>query len=164
MVTLYNVVSADGYIARKNGDEDFIPDELWEVFLSLCKKYDTEVMGGKTYKAIQVYPREQIAQFENLNIKKIIVTNDLSFVAKPGYIVAHSPKEAFALGKNILLSSGPGLNTAVLKEGLIDKVILIILPEKIGEGIRQFDIDPKLKLISEKFVNGRKWCEYKVIK
>ena len=164
MVTAYNVISRDGYIARKNGDEDFIPDKLWDTFLSLCKKYDTEVMGGKTYKAIQEYPQEQIAQFENLNIKKVIVTNDLSFVAKPGYTVTQSPKEAFALGKNVLLSSGPGLNTSALKEGLIDKVILIILPEKIGEGIKQFNIEPKLNLISEKVFYGRKLCEYKVIK
>ncbi len=164
MVTAYNVISCDGYIARKNGDEDFIPDELWGTFLNLCKKYDTEVMGGNTYRTIQKYPKKQILEFENLSIQKIIVTNDLSFAAKPGYTVVHSPKEAFALGKNVLLSSGPGLNTSALNEGLIDKVILIILSEEIGQGIKQFNIEPNLTLRSEKIINGKRWCEYEVIK
>lgn len=48
MVTIFNIISADGYIARENGEEDFIPDELWFEFLKLCKNYDAFIMGRKT--------------------------------------------------------------------------------------------------------------------
>ena len=51
MVTLYNVVSSDGYIAREDGSEDFIPDELWPLTLEVFKKFDVLVMGRKPYEA-----------------------------------------------------------------------------------------------------------------
>ena len=165
MVTLYNVVSADGYIARKNGDEDFIPDELWADFISLCKRNDILVIGRKTYEAIQNYPEKLIKQLEELEIKRVVVTTELNFKIKPAYIIARSPKEAFGLGENILLSSGSSLNTSSLEQGLIDNIILNILPEKIYEGVRQFNIEPKLSFVSEKIIeDGRKWCEYNIIK
>ena len=53
MITLYNVISADGFIARLDGDEDFIPDDLWPHTLEFFKKYDALVMGRKTYDAMQ---------------------------------------------------------------------------------------------------------------
>ena len=163
MITLYNVISADGFIARKDGSEDFIPEGLWGEFLDLCKGYDTIVMGRKTYEAIQEYPRDHIEEFEKLDIKKVIVTKDNNFLVKPHYIISHSPEEALIIGKNTLLTSGPTLNTYFLEKGLIDKVILNVLPEKIGEGIRLFNIEPKLALVFEKEISvGRKWQEYKV--
>jgi len=55
------------------------------------------------------------------------------------YRIVSSPQEAFAEGKNILLSSGPILNNFCFKEKLIDEVILLTIPEKIGEGIKPFD-------------------------
>ena len=165
MVTLYNAVSSDGFIARLDGGEDFIPDEVWSDFLDICKSYDTVVIGRKTYEMIQTYPEKMVKEFENLKIQKVIVTHNNKFTPKFGYIVAHSPKEAFVLGQNILLTSGPTLNSSVLKEGLIDEVILNTLPDKIDVGLRVFDVNPQLTLISTVDKTGnRKLCSYKVIK
>lgn len=161
MVTLYNVTSKDGYIARLDGSEDFIPDELWNDFIDMCKKNDTVVIGRKTYQTIQNYSEQMIKKFEDLNIKRVVVTRDINFTVKPSYIITHSPKEAFTLGRNILLSSGPTLNTSVLELGLIDKVILNILPLEIGSGIKVFNTEVNLVPISEKdVVDGKKLCEY----
>ncbi|MDD5050383.1 MAG: dihydrofolate reductase family protein [Candidatus Pacebacteria bacterium] len=165
MVTLYNVVSADGYIARENGDEDFIPDTVWNDFLDICREHDLFVTGRKTYEAIQKYPRQMIKEFEDLDVKKVVVTDDVHFVSKPMYTIAHSPTEAFTLGANVLVSSGPTLNTSALEDDLIDRVVLNVLPEKIGGGIKVFKSEPNLSLVSEKEMGGgRKWRVYKVVK
>ena len=165
MVTLYNAVSEDGFIARKDGSEDFIPDEVWVDFLGLCKMYDSLVMGRKTYETIQAYPEEMVKEFESLNIKKIVVTKDEKFNVKSGYIIASSPKEAISNGINILLSSGPTLNASVLSQGLVDRVMLNVIPEKIGDGIKQFEIEPGLVLESEQDMGGgRKLSTYKLKK
>jgi len=165
MVTLYNAVSEDGFIARKDGSEDFIPDEVWGDFLSFCKMYDSLVMGRKTYETIQKYPEEMIKELETLNIKKIVVTKDSKFNVKPGYLIVNSPKEAISKGINILLSSGPTLNASVLNQGLVDIAILNIIPEKIGSGIKVFETKPNLILESEEDMGGgRKLCTYKVKK
>ena len=165
MITLYNVISADGFIARKNGDEDFIPDEFWDEFVDLCKKYDAFVMGRNTFEAIQKYSIEQIKQLEDLDLKRIVVTNDPSFITSDKYTIVHSPEEALKHAANILISSGPTLNTSVLKLGLVDKVILNTLPEMIGEGIKAFQIEPNLiiEFVIDKG-NGRKRFIYRVQK
>ena len=102
MVTLYNIISSDGFIASKDGSEHFILDELWQNFLNLCKEYDALVIGRKTYDAIQGYGKELLDPFEKLPIQKIIVTHDRKFRPKASYIVAHSPKDAVSLRENIL--------------------------------------------------------------
>jgi dihydrofolate reductase len=149
MVTLYNVTSADGFIARKDDSEDFIPDELWDDFLKYCKENEAVVIGGKTYKSIQSYDDELKNSFESLPIERIIVTKDSNFEAKPGYTVLHSPQEAVSRHTSTLVCSGPNLNSLLLREKLVDKVIVIVLPEAIGEGIRQFDFDTSEILVLE---------------
>ena len=151
MLTLYNVISSDRFIAAKDGSENFIPDEVWGDFLELCTKYDAVIFGKNTYHMIQSFGKELVAPFEKLSIPKIIVTRDKNFKPKKGYVVMNSLKEAATLYPNILLSSGPKLNTAFLNEKLIDRIILNKLPVKIGEGITQFekDVSPRLTPLPE---------------
>ena len=168
MLTLYNVLSSDGFIATKDGGEDFIPDEVWGDFLELCTKHDAIILGKNAYTAIQSFDKELVAPFEKLSIHKIIVTRDKSFKPKNGYSVINSLREAATLYPNMLLSSGPGLNTAFLNEKLIDRIILNKLPVKIGEGITQFEqgVSPKLTATPELNINkanGRMLAFYKVI-
>lgn len=139
MVTLYNVISSDGFIARPDGSEDFIPNNLWINFLNLLKEYDVFVMGRKTYDTMQHYDPTLLVPFEKLPITKIVVTDNHAFIPKEGYIVTHSPEDAFANGRNILVSSGPSFNNSVLKKGLVNEVIFHEIPVAIGRGIKPFD-------------------------
>ncbi|MBU6371029.1 MAG: hypothetical protein KGH93_01750 [Patescibacteria group bacterium] len=139
MLTLYNVVSADGFVARPDGNEDFIPDALWQKFLELCGKYRTILFGRKTYDAMQAYEKESIDEFEKLPIRKIVISRDQDFVPKNGYAIAHSVQDAFASDPDALVSSGPVINDLVLKNNLVGKIIQYKLPEKIGRGIKVFD-------------------------
>lgn len=149
MITLYNVISADRFIARKDGSEDFIPDEVWEDFLDLCHEYQAVVMGRKTYEAMQQYEPMLLKAFEIISIQKIVVSRDKNFFPKEGYVKISSPEEVASLGLYTLLTSGPSLNTAFLKEKLIDRVILNKLPNAIGEGMRQFENGSEPLLIAE---------------
>ena len=139
MVTLYNVISKDGFIARKDGSEDFIPNDLWSKTLEVYKKYNTLVMGRKTYDVLQSYTPELLEPFEQLSIRKIVVSEDESFQPKPGYEVVHSLEDAIH-ESNTLVSSGPTVNTYLLKKGLIKEVLLHVIPVNIDEGIPQFEI------------------------
>lgn len=147
MLTLYNVVSKDGFIADKNGREDFIPETFWVNFLDLCKEYGSVVMGRKTYEAIQSYEQKLLVPFEQLPVKRIVITSDGNFETKKEYSVVHSPKEAMEFAPDSLVSSGPTLNNFLLRTGCVEKVILHIVPESIGEGIRPFDENLELTMI-----------------
>lgn len=139
MITLYNVISKDGFVARKDGSEDFIPNNLWQNFLDLCLEYGTLVMGRKTYDAIQNYDDELLIPFEKLPIKKVIITTNREFHPKSGYTLARSPKDILAVSAKVLVSSGPTINNLLLGERLVDKVIFHEVPVSIGDGIRPFD-------------------------
>jgi len=141
MITFYNVISSDGYIARKNGSEDFIPDQLWSKTLDVFKRFDVLVMGRKTYDAIQNYDKELLEPFEKLNIKKVIVTRDKKIQPKSGYVMVHAPEDILHMGKNILVSSGPGLNNYFLEKKLVNNIIFHQLPVSIGDGIRPFNTE-----------------------
>lgn len=167
MLTLYNVISSDGFIAQADGSEDFIPDEVWNDFLELLNEYDVLIIGKNTYEMIQSFGQELVEPFENTSIKKIVVTRDEGFVPKTSYEKISSLQAAFKIGSNALLCSGSGLNTAFLKEKLIDRIVLNKLPVTIGKGIRQFETEtvPELTPLPEfvrKTKGGRTLEFYKV--
>lgn len=166
MLTLYNVISEDGFIARPDGSEHFIPDALWPITLGIFWQYEVLVMGRKTYDAMQKYPRELLEPFEALPMKRVVVSHDGNFHPKSGYVAARSPEEALALGSNVLVSSGPTLNTFLLRNDLVDMVILHKVPIAIGEGIRPFPVETNriLALVSEvPLEGGVKEMRYKVV-
>lgn len=163
MVTIYNAVSADGFIAHKNGSEDFIPDDVWEDFLEMLGAHDVIVMGRKTYEAVQAYPAVMIHSFESIPMKRMVMSQEKDFVPKKGYSVMSSLSALSASGKSVLITSGPGLNTAALQAGIIDRIMLNVVPVTIGDGVPVFNAKPVLILLStEDRPNGRKLCTYRI--
>ncbi len=173
MLTMYNVISNDGYIAQINGKD--LRQDLWDNFIKLCKGYGTLVMGRKTYDSVQKYDQKLVAELEALPIKRIIISRDENFVPKTGYMLFHKIEDAKQFFQGAMLSSGPTLNTALYKEGLITKVILDKLntgmcdnihsehlkesdhsDEHLKDCIRYFDSDlnPEMKLESTTELEG----------
>ena len=165
MITLYNVISTDGFIARNDGREDFISDSLWPNFLNLCNEYGSIIMGRKTYETIQKYDKKLLESFEKLPIKKIVISKNLSFHPKKEYILVDSPEKSIALAPNGLVSSGPTLNNFLLENHLVKKVIFHKVPVSIGDGIKPFD-EKMISFISEKNIpkiEGVEVSEYNVV-
>ncbi len=156
MITSYNVVSADGYIADKDWNEEFIPDSTWKEFVRLINDNDAVIFGKKTYEIMyREYSQKIISEFEQTRAKKVIVSGDTLFNPKEGYVKAESPEGVLRYGDRLLLSGGPTLNESFLKAGLIDKFIRLIIPVNLGGGITPFPEEPKLfREASEKLEDG----------
>ncbi len=140
---MYNVMSADGYIAQINGKD--LRQDLWDNFLKLCQEYDTFITGRKTYDSMQKYSHKMISQLETLPIKKIVISRDENFKPKAGYTVMHNIQDAKTYFENALLSSGPTLNSALFKEGCIAKIILDKLPTNMCQAAHSGACDPSHK-------------------
>ena len=138
MVTLYNVISKDGFIARLDGSEGFIPDESWPKTLEFFNQFDLLVMGRNTYNVIQEYPEHLLRPFEELDVSKVVVTRDKTFLPRAWYEVANSPEEALGMGNDIVVSSGPTLNNYLLEHGLVDKIVLRSVQKEIVDGIKPY--------------------------
>lgn len=151
-VILDMVISPNGFMARENGDEDWLPHEGWDEFVAEAKQYDNIVMGREAYE--QVTQKYKDNNFDDVPVAhKIIITTDKAFRTPSGYQVLHSPEEAVdylqrAGLKTLFLIGGGKLNAAFAKHNLIDRIQLTITPYVIGKGrpFLAFD-DYELKLI-----------------
>lgn len=140
MITLYNVISEDGFIARTDGGEDFIPESYWQHTLEVIRQYDCVVLGRNTYETIQNYEKEFRESFDELSVKKIVVTSDVNYQAKEGYKIINAPEDMVKFGINILVTSGPVLNNYLLDKNLVNSIIYHEVPVSIHEGIRPYNI------------------------
>jgi dihydrofolate reductase len=144
-VILALAVSLDGYIARENGDVDWLKmqdlseaaDESKEFFAAI----DTIFFGRKTYeKGLEMGGG---ASFGN-NIKCCVFTRspresvdaNLQFVSEN--IVEFVENLKKQNGKNILLMGGGEIAATFFAENLIDEMILGVQPVILGAGIPLF--------------------------
>lgn len=137
-VILDMVISPNGFIARENGDEDWIPSNDWDDFVAEAQEHGNIVMGRKTYQIVTESGEDE--NFDNVPVThKVIVTKNKEFQAPKGYTVVNSPEEAIEYlqqrGMSSLFLIGGGvLNAAFAKRGLINQVQLTVTPYIIGRG------------------------------
>lgn len=162
-------ISANGIIARKNGEEDFLSEKNWDEFRKVATECGSFAIGRKTYEAVM---KAGDFDFGSLDLKRMIISKNPDFQAE-GFKVAASPQEAIrklseAGMDGLMLSGGATVNSAFAKENLIDEMVLIVESVMIGEGIPLFNpdsFDLKLERLSmEELDGGRVKMRYKVIK
>ncbi|MCC9137058.1 dihydrofolate reductase family protein [Pontibacter silvestris] len=166
-IVLYIAASLDGYIARSNGNIDWLHDEKYTIpdedfgYSAFMKTIDTTLMGHSTYKEILSFD----APFPYLDTKNFVFsrslkqnTEDVEFINNDAAEFIKQLKQQ--PGKDIWLIGGGQLNTLVLNTGLLDKIILTYIPIVLGEGIPIFTKgtkEQKLKLKqleSKQYSNG----------
>ena len=164
-------MTINGIIARKNGEEDFLSHENWNTFVSLAKKYNCFIVGRKTYDVVKNWPDYNFDDIKGIN--KIIVSKNKNLKLDKNYILANSPENAVIKAKSagiktILITGGSRTNSAFMKVGLIDEIILNIEPVVLGNGIKIFaeeDFESQLKFIKTKHLsNGIIQLYYKIKK
>jgi dihydrofolate reductase len=170
-VSVYIATSLDGFIARKDGQIDWLSggeggeDYGYAAFMSTI---DYIVMGRNTYEKVLTFggwPYE----------KKVIVLTSRGLSLPPGLAekvetLHFAPRELISelerrSARHIYLDGGLTIQR-FLREGLIDEMTITTIPILIGEGLPLFgalDSDVKVELLrSESFKNGFVQNKYKV--
>ena len=164
-VILFLAMSLDGYIADKNGKIDWLTgydchkdgDEIYQNFI---KDVDTIVMGRKTYQQIvtELCPGQWVYRGRN----SYIVTSqpgsssdDIHFTQEaPGRLIKRLRREK---GNNIWICGGANIAQQLIKEDLIDRYHISVVPAILGQGVRLFDTAEKqltLKFSEAREYNG----------
>lgn len=166
-VTLYMAISADGFIAKKDDDTDWVSDTDWKFFSKMVKDSGCIVMGRRTYEVSS----EDFPYDCDLNI---VLTSNKKLHSKSNgkaLFTNKTPKELMKFVKNkgfnkLLVIGGGKLNTSFLKAGLIDEIYLSVHPLILGEGIKLFEggeVFKKLKLVGvKKLKEGLVQLHYKL--
>lgn len=161
---LHLAVSADGYIAKKNGDSGWVSETDGALFVKRAVAAGCLVVGRTTFKQYQgdLFPIDKVVN---------IVLSRTRGVAKGGVEFAASPRKALALAKSkgfktVLVAGGGKTSGAFLKEGLIDEIFLTVHPLVLGSGIKVFNglnTVERLKLLdTKKLGEGLVQLHYKV--
>jgi dihydrofolate reductase len=129
--------SLDGFIARPNGEYDWIVMDPAIDFGAMYKQFDTAVMGRKTYEVVAA----QGGHGAMPGIEVIVFSRTLKADAHPGVRIVHDdPRELVAAlkakpGRDIWLFGGGALFRSLLDTGLVDSVEVAVIPVLLGEGV-----------------------------
>jgi dihydrofolate reductase len=169
-VALSMAISVNGLMARENGEEDWLSSENWDDFLIDVAKFDNFIVGREAFELVQkLYPKYNFDDVNTAN--KIVVTHNRGFMVEAPYVCAFSPADALArlesVGvQNALLIGGGKINSAFIKENLVNEIWLTINPHVLGKGrpfIAPEDFDISLNLLScEPLSEGRLRLKYSV--
>ncbi len=150
--------SADGFIARPNGDSDWLTSRPKPAgFYDMAKftaSIDTKILGRKTYEK----SLELGAKFDGKTKTYVISAHapatsiqGVEFVSEP--IAAFAQRLRAAPGKNIWMMGGGGAIASFLDAGAIDELIITVVPALIGEGIPL--IAPRRRHVPLKLLSSR---------
>ena len=137
-IILYIASSLDGYIARENGDVDWLPENTKSGYDEFYKTIDTVVMGKKTYEQVLTfgaYPYKDKKSYVFTRNNEQTKDQNTEFVSDIDKFVKENISNS---GKNIWLVGGAEIISSFLNRGFVDEIILSIIPVVLGKGITLF--------------------------
>ena len=142
--TVYVGTSLDGFIARKDGDIDWLVKyqnkEVHESYNEFINRIDAMVIGRGTYEKVLSFPEwpyKKKVFVLSTSLKQITGTlnEKATLIAmKPAVLLNYLSDKGFS---NIYVDGGKVIQS-FLKEDLIDELIITRVPELIGSGIPLF--------------------------
>lgn len=164
-VMLFIAMSLDGYIADSNGGVDWLQGERSEEndmagYQMFIKDVDTVLMGWNTYHQVstELSPGEwaytDLTSYV-LTHRTLPSTDSIRFVSGDACALVRRLKEEH--GKGIWVCGGPNIIQPLMREALIDRFHISIIPTILGNGIRLFgplDCAWGLHLVKTEQYNG----------
>jgi dihydrofolate reductase len=179
-IIVYIATSADGFIARPDGDVEWLnrlPHKFDYGMRAFYRSIDTTLWGRKTYDWLLAYEKKTGAARGSMFDQKVanfIFSRKPPRSAAPGTEFVSEPVKAFARhlraqpGKHIWMMGGGGLIASFLDAGEIDEFDIHVMPVLIGKGIpliapRHRDIPLRLSL-ARKYPDGVVRLRYEIPK
>lgn len=130
-------MSLDGYIAGPNGEYDWIVMDPDVDFAAMMSRFDTFLIGRKTFQAMQTMGAEAPPA---PGIRNIVCSRTLRPVDCPQATLSdHAERTVAELrtqdGKDIALFGGGELFRSLLAAGLVDELHVGVVPVLLGGGI-----------------------------
>ena len=142
--TVYVGTSLDGFIARKDGDIDWLVKyqnkEVHDSYNEFISSIDAIVIGRGTFEKVSSFPEwpyEKKVFVLSTSLKQIPGTLNekaILIAMKPAELMNYLSDKGFS---NIYIDGGKVIQS-FLREDLIDELIITRVPELIGTGIPLF--------------------------
>ncbi len=172
MVSVFIGVSVDGFIARPNGELDFLPEGGGEPhgYDEFIASVDVIVIGRKTFETVLTFDawpygdkRVVVLSSRPVNLSAVAGGVVEQMAGSPADIVA----QLAASGAHHLYVDGGITIQGFLNAGLIQRLIITRVPVLIGEGIPLFgplSRDIRLQHVATRqYQSGLVQSEYQVV-
>ena len=128
-------MSLDGYIAGPSGEFDWIPMDPEIDFATIFARYDTLLMGRKSFEAAQAMGGGGMP-----GVRSIVVSRTMRPADHPELTIVGDVEPFLAQlrrkpGKDIWLFGGGELFQSLFAAGLVDGVDVAVIPVLLGGGI-----------------------------
>lgn len=171
MASVFVGTSLDGFIARRNGDFDFLPPGGGEAhgYDEFIASVDTIVMGRNTFEIVLKlgewpYGGKRVVVLSSRPVDLSVVRGVVEQMSGPP---AQIVKQLAAQGARHLYVDGGITVQGFLRAGLIQRIIVTRVPVLIGDGIPLFGPlphDVQLRHVeTRQFASGLVTSEYQVI-
>lgn len=171
-VRLFIAMSLDGYIAKPNDDLSFLslvdrPDEDYG-YTDFVAGIDTIVIGRKTYDYVMKHVSN--THYDNGSRDVYVITHHPLADTKRTKFFKGSPSELIRRlktqeGKDIYCDGGASVINDLLRNHLIDEMVISVVPILLGSGVRLFEEhrpEQLLELVATKqFASGLAQLHYK---
>lgn len=166
---VYSVaMSLDGYIAGPKGQSDWIVMDPELDFDAIFARFDSVLLGRRTYQATRTTARGSMPGMDTYVFSRTLQQADC-----PGVTVSDDPSTTVPAlkeqpGKDIWLFGGGVLFRSLLELGLVDAVLLGIIPVLLGAGLPLLPESArgaKLRLVEHRVLaeTGTVLLEYAVV-
>jgi dihydrofolate reductase len=164
-------ISVDGFIARKNDDLDFLPEDCEpHGYTEFIASVDAIVMGRKTFEKVLTfgawpYGEKHVVVLSSRPIDLSVVSGGVveQMAGEPAEIVA----QLAARGIHNLYIDGGVTIQRFLRAGMIQRLIITRVPVLIGEGVPLFGSlahDVRLRHVATRhYPSGLVQSEYEVV-
>ncbi len=130
-------MSLDGFIAGPNGEHDWIIMDPDIDFAEMMGRFDTFLIGRKTFEAMQRMGTDMAAM---PGTQTIVFSRTLNPANYPRLTISDDAERVVAdlrtkPGKDIALFGGGELFRSLLAAGLVDEVGVSLIPVLLGGGI-----------------------------
>lgn len=164
-VALFIAMSLDGYAADADGGVDWLQGEKqgeddMSGYRAFVQEMDTVLMGWNTYHQVaeelspEVWPYGELTSYVFTH-RALPSTDAVRFVSEDPCALVRRLKEE--PGRGIWLCGGPKIIHPLLREGLIDRFHISVIPTILGDGLPLFDALDRayaLRLIKTQHYNG----------
>ena len=166
-IIIFVASSLDGYIARENGDIDWLPGNTASGYDDFIKSVDTVIMGKTTYDQVLTfgdYPYKDKKSYVFTRNDDYPKDENTEFVHDVDKLVKDINSNS---GTNIWLIGGAEMISTFLNLELVDEIILSIIPVVLSKGIPLFknmQKEIKFELIKTTDYDALVELHYKVLK
>jgi dihydrofolate reductase len=159
-IILYIACSVDGFIAGPGDDLDFLsvvekPGEDYG-YKEFMTEIDTAVMGKRTYDWVKKNAPEYVHDITTYVYTRTLQPPDGKVIFYTGDLAELARKLKSEDGKNIFCEGGAIVANILLRQNLIDELVIATIPVILGKGTRLFADDGEqanLKLVWTKEFN-----------